>query len=66
MAHDLPKLGRQASARIDDQMRKDLNVLCVTWGGTVSDVLRRAVNRQAEAVRLSWQIIELRTEETDG
>lgn len=55
MVHDLPKLGRQASARIDDQMRKDLNVLCVTWGGTVSDVLRKAVNREAEAVRQAWQ-----------
>lgn len=66
MAHDLPVIGKAVSVRVDDQLRKDLNVLAVTWGGTLSDVVRQAVNRQAEAVRLSWQIIELRMEETDG
>lgn len=54
----LPDLrGRQqAAARMDDDFRRDLNVLMTAWRETnVSKVIKWAVAQQAGPIRAKWQ-----------
>jgi predicted transcriptional regulator len=50
-----PKLGERASVRLDDDLRKDLRLLCVDKRMTVSDVIRNAVRQEAAVVRQRWE-----------
>jgi hypothetical protein len=53
---------------MDDQFKKDLNVLMAARRETsVSNIIKWAVAQQAAPVRAAWQAAaDRRTEETDG
>lgn len=58
MAFSLPDLRRrkQVAARMDDDFRKDLNILMAhRQDANVSNILRWAVAQQAAPVRRAWQ-----------
>lgn len=47
--------GRSAQARVTDQVAKDLRILAVHYKtANTSDIVRRALHNEAEAVRQLW------------
>lgn len=64
---ELPDLRsrQQAAARMDDKLRKDLNVLMAARRTTnVSDLIKWAIAQQADPIRAAWQErIDQRAEE---
>ncbi|MEV4228117.1 hypothetical protein AB0J81_13655 [Streptomyces bobili] len=68
MAFNLPELRDSVGVRVDDQFRKDLNILMTARRETsVSQIIKWAVAQQAEPVRQQWQAaIERRAKENDG
>ena len=65
---NLPDLRSSVGVRMDDQFRKDLNILMTARRETsVSQIIKWAVAQQAAPVRAAWQAAaERSTEEEAG